>query len=289
MIKVVYAQRDMAGGVPGFAIHPEAKAFNVVTEEQKARYWRSFERTRTRWYVAFGRLTGQQFAEEGRAVLKAIKGARPESVESIVNGVLRDRQQAWTKFFQSSYLAIGEDFAPAVAESIAGKGHAPAARKADEDPWMRLLLDWFSKQSGAKVTQIQGTTLDLLCRQLAEGMGAGESVEDISRRIATLYDRNIASRSTLIARTEVIGASNAASYMGAKSTGLTLRKQWLSSRDSRTRHDHGPGGGADGQEVGMDEPFIVGGEQLMWPGDTSLGASGKQTVACRCTITYRRA
>jgi uncharacterized protein with gpF-like domain len=74
--------------------------------------------------------------------------------------------------------------------------------------------------------------------------------------------------------------------MGAKGTGLKLKKQWLSSRDSRTRETHSE---ADGQEVGMDEPFVVGGEELMWPGDTSRGASGAETVACRCTLTYSKA
>jgi uncharacterized protein with gpF-like domain len=148
-----------------------------------------------------------------------------------------------------------------------------------------MLLDWINRNAGVKITQIEGTTLDLIRKQLSDGMEAGESVPQISARIEQLYDRNVSTRSTLIARTEVIGASNAASYMGAKSTGLRLNKQWLATRDSRTRETHSE---ADGQEVGMDEPFVIGGERLMWPGDTSLGASGKETVNCRCTITYSR-
>ena len=40
----------------------------------------------------------------------------------------------------------------------------------------------------------------------------------------------------------------------------------LSALDSRTRPEHAE---ADGQVVGVDEPFIVGGEKLMFPGDRS--------------------
>jgi hypothetical protein len=40
----------------------------------------------------------------------------------------------------------------------------------------------------------------------------------------------------------------------------------------------------DGQEVvGFDAPFIApDGSRMMFPGDTSLGAPGEQTIQCRC-------
>lgn len=41
---------------------------------------------------------------------------------------------------------------------------------------------------------------------------------------------------------------------------------------------------ADGQRVGVDESFTVGGEKLMFPGDKSHGASGWNIYNCRCTV-----
>ena len=284
-VRVVHAQRADGQRRPaGYAVRPERKALNVVTEEQKARYWRQFERRRTRWYWAFARLTAKQFKAELADIMDAIDGAPAERIEDLAVRAIKDRRPVWLKFFQVTYLAIGEDFAPAVADSFKGLDSVQG-RKTKGDPWMRLLLDWISRNAGVKIKQIESTTLDLIRWQLSEGMEAGESVPQISRRIGELYGRNVSARSMVIARTEVIGASNAASYMGAKSTGLKLNKQWLATRDSRTRETHAE---ADGQEVGMDEPFVIGGERLMWPGDTSLGASGAQTVNCRCTITYTR-
>ena len=41
---------------------------------------------------------------------------------------------------------------------------------------------------------------------------------------------------------------------------------------------------ADGQRVGVDEPFTVDGEKLMFPGDASMGASGRNLYNCRSTV-----
>lgn len=292
-VRVMYARRGKRAPTPsgtlyaGHVVRPECKAYNVTTEQQKARYWRQFERRRARWYGAMKGMVAKQFKAELKAIMEAISGAPVGAIENIAVRTVRAHRADWIKFLQVTYLAIGEDFAPAVADSFKGLDGAVEI-KADEDPWMRLLLDWINRNAGVKITQIESTTLDLIRRQLSEGMATGESVPQISRRIEELYGRNVSTRSTLIARTEVIGASNAASYMGAKSTGLTLNKQWLSSRDSRTRATHRLGSGVDGQERPMDQPFDLPGGQLMWPGDTSLGASGAETVACRCTITYVR-
>ena len=41
---------------------------------------------------------------------------------------------------------------------------------------------------------------------------------------------------------------------------------------------------ANGQQVLLEEPFTVGGEKLMHPGDSSMGASAKNIIHCRCTM-----
>lgn len=57
-------------------------------------------------------------------------------------------------------------------------------------------------------------------------------------------------------------------------------KGWMCSflEDSRDAHM-----AADGQEVGIDEDFIVGGERLAYPGDDRGSASN--TIECKCA-TY---
>ena len=58
-----------------------------------------------------------------------------------------------------------------------------------------------------------------------------------------------------------------------------MEREWVSALDARTRPEHAE---ADGQVVGVDEPFIVGGEKLMFPGDRN--GSGWNIYNCRCTM-----
>jgi len=61
------------------------------------------------------------------------------------------------------------------------------------------------------------------------------------------------------------------------------RKEWNTQGDEKVREAHVL---ADLQEVDADEPFIVDGESLMFPSDTSLGASAGNTINCRCSAMY---
>jgi len=54
------------------------------------------------------------------------------------------------------------------------------------------------------------------------------------------------------------------------------------SGGENTRQDHLD---ADGQTVPIDEPFIVGGEELMFPGD--YAGSFTQTHRCECSMTAK--
>jgi len=58
-----------------------------------------------------------------------------------------------------------------------------------------------------------------------------------------------------------------------------IKRVWDATGDSRTRADHIA---AEGQEVGLNEPFIVGGVRMMHPGD--FGAPPSQTINCRCVV-----
>ena len=61
-------------------------------------------------------------------------------------------------------------------------------------------------------------------------------------------------------------------------------KQWVTMGDMKVRSSHAS---ANGQTVQINSPFIVGsGAMLMFPGDTSLGASVKDWINCRCYSAY---
>lgn len=129
-------------------------------------------------------------------------------------------------------------------------------------------LKWGKKQITKSVTS-----------GLLQGKSVGKIATDLQARVSEM-NRASAVRS---ARTAITNAQNAGrmdSYKAAEKMGIEMERQWLATLDARTRDEHAM---ADGQTVGIDEPFTVGGEKLMFPGDGSLGASGWNLYNCRCT------
>lgn len=65
---------------------------------------------------------------------------------------------------------------------------------------------------------------------------------------------------------------------------MTKTKVWVAVLDDKTRDWHAD---ADGQEVDLDDSFDVGGDQMMEPGDDSLGAGADNLCNCRCSCEYK--
>lgn len=116
--------------------------------------------------------------------------------------------------------------------------------------------------------------------QLTEGMSLGESVPQLRDRLIESADLTV-KRAESVARTEVIGASNAGSFYQMKATGLRATKEWLAANDDRTRASHRA---VDGTVVDMDEKFTVGGWPLDFPHDPT--APPEETINCRCTLAW---
>jgi uncharacterized protein with gpF-like domain len=106
------------------------------------------------------------------------------------------------------------------------------------------------------------------------------------------------SRAETIAITETQGPAENAKYteallLSSISAGLLYdsvveakvgTKYWMAILDDRTREWHVE---ADGQKRPLDQPFIVMGENLMYPKDTSMGASAENVINCRCSTVYK--
>jgi hypothetical protein len=117
-------------------------------------------------------------------------------------------------------------------------------------------------------------------KQMLIGMQAGESIVEIRNRL--METTKLASpRAEVIARTEVIGASNAGSYAEMKATGLNATKEWIATEDTRTRPSHTH---IDGEEIGIDDKFIVGGYAMSYPHDPT--GPPQETISCRCTLGW---
>lgn len=144
-----------------------------------------------------------------------------------------------------------------------------------------------SDELAARANRLRGvsdTTWEQIRAELVAGDAAGESIDELAKRIERVFAHAKGYRARLIARTEVVSAHNAGSMFGAMQSGVVARKRWLSAKDDRVRSAHRA---ADGQTVDVDASFSVGGESLRYPGDPR--GSAANVVACRCTTVSIRA
>lgn len=110
---------------------------------------------------------------------------------------------------------------------------------------------------------------------ILQGKSIKHMADDLQMRITTM-SRDSAIRT---ARTAVTGAQNAGrmdSYAAAEKMGIKLKKRWLATLDSRTRHSHAV---LDGEQVAQDKKFSNG---CRFPGDPQ--GPPWEIYNCRCTL-----
>lgn len=132
-----------------------------------------------------------------------------------------------------------------------------------------------------KITSVTETTRSNIIDIIDSLNKEDVSITLIGRELAKKIPGINRDRGVLIARTETHGAANYGADAAARETGLQLNKEWVTVADGRTRQEHVS---ADGQVVAMDQPFVVGGERLMFPGDPNGSASN--VINCRCQVSH---
>ena len=132
-----------------------------------------------------------------------------------------------------------------------------------------------------RIVNISETTRANIIAQVARGFDAGLGQEGVARLIRQSVPEIARARSSVIARTETHGAAGYGAQGAAVETGLELSKEWIASEDERTRDSHAE---INGQIVGMQDYFDVGGYSAQFPGDPSLPP--EECINCRCVSAY---
>jgi uncharacterized protein with gpF-like domain len=155
-----------------------------------------------------------------------------------------------------------------------------------ESIWQNLFAQYALANAGSKISLVQGTAKQTLVKILRANMAdpefsalGADAKQRVLRKQTKRYSKNQALR---LVRTESTNAANYATLQSATSIfpAQQMMKEWVAGLDDRTRDDHAA---ASGQQVKFEEPFIVGGDLMMHPGDSSMGASSTNIVNCRCS------
>jgi len=153
------------------------------------------------------------------------------------------------------------------------------------DKFMELFernLPMFLRTFGiTRIQQVHKTYLADVFQLFDDRLKAGKTLKETTSEVFKVMKspRFYRWQAERIARTETTGAANYGAVQSGAVSGFVMQKRWISALDGRTRDPHAR---ANGQKVNEKEPFNVGGERMMYPGDPN--ASAGNVVNCRCTI-----
>lgn len=185
-------------------------------------------------------------------------------------------QQEVGAVFRATYSAVIEKFASRVFEN----------RKA-QSVFEALVFQYYAKEGASKVVGVTQATKNKIRRAIQvadkEALGVAPTAKLIREYTSGAMGR---ARAATIARTETHAAASFATDAATRELNLpSQKKRWVSVSDARTRSGHAA---ANGQEVGIDEPFLVpfNGQtiKMKYPHDGSGGAGNN--INCRCLAVY---
>lgn len=226
-----------------------------LTPEQKRIYWEAFAQKTLRQEESFRRVFNRVFDEQKKQIVDTF-----EKTGQLPGLNDEDTAKKFEPIIELVYSSGFDDALPKQADLL------------DEHA-----LEWIATRSLLLAKSINATTLEVLRKELQLGFSAGESIQQLTKRIEGYFTGNAKYRAEMTSRTEVIAASNEGALYRYEQAGVE-KKQWLSARDERTRETHLA---ADGQIVGIHEDFVVGGDRMQTPGQ---GSDPSENINCRCTI-----
>lgn len=278
---------------PAKGVTKSVKAADEAVLEAR---WKSFDRQLVPHEEAFITSMRGFFKGQRRRVVKAVEdhaaqftgkvfASRTKATDEVVHVVFDIQKendlmgQAADRHIRGTYFDFAVTTARAVKPGFDFNLQDPAALAWIEAKKVKLV----QQANAYTLEQISDAVVEGVGQAVAGGFGAGETIAQITDRIDEVYKFAVDARAERIARTEVIGASNAGAFEGMAKTGVE-QKGWLSSRDNKVRDTHlaieaaGP--------VGIHDTFVSpSGAALQYPGDPQGGPD--EIINCRCALVAK--
>lgn len=231
-------------------------------------------------------LVQQTFRTELKAVLAAVEaGDEPESGVSL---------ELWDQTVGQIWVRVGEAVYDPHFIMLTGK--LPTAGKAAPRRELSALIQQIISD-GRPITHVrsmiteQAQGISVQTRRLIRTRLRDANLQElrqVTKALKSLYLTDfVKDRSYRLALNEALRASivfenEAALSAQARLVNFKYTKVWVTVGDEAVRPAHRD---ADGQQVDMDQPFNVDGENLMYPRD--VGSPGN-TYNCRCWVEHER-
>lgn len=264
-------------------------AFNPQGEEEREAHWKSFESVRNGFYGSSANRIQRGLREQRDFILDNVRQSRrPEAVPNAVQAATGRMAPIYKEAVMAVAKQVIPTFADLTLDSFPKSARLPVEEKqdGDNDIWFDEAQRYVRNNTGTLITAPNETTkrffMEAATAATRQGLEEGWGIPRIAEKIEEETGKAIGKRrSTVIARTEVIRASNYAATAAADATNLALNKEWIATMDDRVRDTHFD---AHGQIVPQKERFTVGGYKARYPADPALPAS--ESVQCRCTVAF---
>lgn len=238
-------------------------------ELKAARIWHRFDQMVLGYTVRYSVLAERILhGDAGRAAAGYLEGGELAALASIQTG-------PWIAFLTKLWITVTQAGGEFTAKDLDAE--------VPDSVLERSAVDWLKENAETHAGGVVNTTQDTTRKAIAAGKQAGASTNGIAAMISASVTDTAQGRGQNIGRTETHSSANHGSFTAASYADISAYKIWIATPDDRTRDQHRE---AHNQRVKITEPFIVGGERLMYPGHWSLGASGWNIYNCRCAMRY---
>ncbi len=254
------------------------------TDDQK----RAFEKSLKRSALALLNKIAAEFA-----VFYAATGdmLNANEYESELTAILRNSYRRTSSFFKNDYKRLIQE-----AIDDGNTGLAPLLEERDgvskeiNASVLLFILSRAKNQSSLITNTTNKIALDSIGKVTTQATLDGITLtnEQVAKEAGKIIKDKNKGRATLISETEVQAVAEGSKDIEVVKLDDELQRQreikrisktWITMFDKQVRAAHQA---ANGQKKGVQEPYIVGGELLKHPGDTSFGASAGNTINCRC-------
>jgi len=244
-----------------------------------------------KWQKAFEKELNKAEKRQSSKVRRYYKNQYYKGAESFLSSGQTSFQLLFStnellKIYRDLYSDIGLQFAKWYARNFdkyIKKGVNPNQYVSE---WQNSFASYGSAVGAERVTLVSGTakaTLQKVTQNLMtdidfQNLGIAEK----TRILRSQFNRYSAFQAERLVRTEATSAANFATLKSANTIfpAADMMKEWIASFDDRTRSTHAEAGASE--PVPQNEPFMVGGALMMYPGDPSGPAS--EVINCRCSI-----
>lgn len=184
--------------------------------------------------------------------------------------VLAQVMKSWFPAKEAAPVWAGDGGAPEWVQDVA---EITKPTVLIESPHAVAIMD---TQAQRFATAIEETVWERVRSSVSDGIHNGETMRMLTDRINETMANYIQSSARTIARTETHGAMMGGMYARWQDGGEVGAREWSAAfRNTRASHE-----AAHAQVVGMDEPFTVGVDSLMYPGDPM--GSAAEIINCEC-------